>query len=59
MKSLTYTVILERNEDCGYTVAVPALRGCVTQGNTIAEALIFKVTAQPDIEAARASRRVA
>jgi predicted RNase H-like HicB family nuclease len=39
MKSLTYTVVLERNEDCGYTVTAPALEGCVTQGSTIAEAL--------------------
>ncbi len=39
MKSLTYTVVLERNEDGGYTVTVPALKGCVTQGDTIAEAL--------------------
>jgi len=35
----TYTVVLERNEDGGYTVSVPALKGCVTQGQTIAEAL--------------------
>jgi len=35
----TYTVVLERNEDGGYTVTVPALKGCVTQGQTIAEAL--------------------
>ena len=39
MKSLTYTVVLERNEDGGYTVSVPALKGCVTQGHNIAEAL--------------------
>lgn len=37
--SRTYTVVLERNEDGGYTVTVPALQGCVTQGHTIAEAL--------------------
>lgn len=37
--SRTYTVVLERNEDGGYTVTVPALHGCVTQGQTIAEAL--------------------
>ena len=37
--SRTYTVVLERNEDGGYTVIVPALQGCVTQGRTIAEAL--------------------
>ena len=36
---LTYTVVLERNEDCGYTVTVPALKGCVTQGATIADSL--------------------
>jgi len=35
----TYTVVLERNEDGGYTVTVPALRGCVTQGHSIAEAV--------------------
>ena len=34
-----YTVVLERNEDGGYTVTVPALRGCVTQGDNIADAL--------------------
>ncbi len=39
MKTLTYTVVLERNEDFGYTVTVPALKGCVTQGQTIAESL--------------------
>ncbi len=39
MKSLTYTVVLERNEDGGYTVTVPAIKGCVTQGHNIAEAL--------------------
>jgi len=36
----TYTVVLERNEDGGYTVTAPALEGCVTQGATIAEALM-------------------
>lgn len=35
----TYTVVLERNEDGGYTVTVPALKGCITQGQTIAEAV--------------------
>jgi predicted RNase H-like HicB family nuclease len=39
MKTMTYTVVLERNEGGGYTVTVPALRGCVTQGDTIAQAL--------------------
>jgi antitoxin HicB len=39
MESLTYTVILEKNEDNGYTVTVPALKGCVTQGSNIADSL--------------------
>lgn len=39
LASRTYTVVLERNEDGGYTVTVPALQGCITQGQTIAEAL--------------------
>lgn len=39
MKSYTFTVVLERNEDAGYTVTVPALKGCVTQGDSISEAL--------------------
>jgi len=34
-----YTVVLERNEASGYTVAVPALLGCITQGDNIADAL--------------------
>ena len=38
-KPLIYTVVLERNEGGGYTVTVPALKGCVTQGRNIADAL--------------------
>ena len=34
-----YTVILEREADGGYVVTVPVLPGCVTQGDTRAEAL--------------------
>ena len=34
-----YRVILERNELGGYTVTVPALPGCVTQGKDRREAL--------------------
>jgi predicted RNase H-like HicB family nuclease len=37
-----YTVILDPNskeEGGGYTVTVPALPGCITEGNTIEEAL--------------------
>ena len=39
MSTHRYTVVLERNEDGGYTITVPALRGCVTQGDNIADAL--------------------
>ena len=36
---MTYTAVLIREEDGGYSVSVPALRGCHTQGDTLAEAL--------------------
>jgi len=35
----TYTVILKAEPEGGYTVIVPALPGCLTCGDTIAEAL--------------------
>ncbi|HEY7242387.1 MAG TPA: type II toxin-antitoxin system HicB family antitoxin [Xanthobacteraceae bacterium] len=34
-----YTVVLEQEEDGGYVASVPALPGCVSQGDTRAEAL--------------------
>jgi len=35
-----YTVVLEPDlEEGGYTVTVPALPGCVTEGDTLEEAL--------------------
>ena len=34
-----YTVILEREEDGGYHAFVPALKGCITQGDTIEQVL--------------------
>ena len=36
---MKYRVILEPQEAGGYTVYVPALPGCVSQGETIEEAL--------------------
>ena len=36
---LTYVVNLEPQKDGGYTVTVPALKGCVSEGETIDEAL--------------------
>jgi predicted RNase H-like HicB family nuclease len=37
--ALHYTVVLEQETDGGYVVSVPALPGCVSQGDTRAEAL--------------------
>ena len=40
MKEYLYTVILEPDPtEGGYTVTVPALEGCVTQGETLEEAI--------------------
>lgn len=35
----TYTVILSSDPEGGFTVLVPALPGCVTEGETVLEAL--------------------
>ena len=35
-----FRVILEPNESGGYTVAVPLLPGCISEGDTKAEALV-------------------
>ena len=39
MEQLKYSIVLEREEDGGFVVTVPALPGCVTQGDTREEAL--------------------
>ena len=40
MSEYQYTIILDPDpEEEGYTVTVPALPGCVTQGETIEEAI--------------------
>jgi len=36
---MRYTVVLEQDFDGGYVASVPALPGCVSQGDTRAEAL--------------------
>ncbi|MFL5586141.1 MAG: type II toxin-antitoxin system HicB family antitoxin [Ktedonobacteraceae bacterium] len=42
MSEYSYTIILEPDPDeGGYTVTVPALPGCVTQGETIEEAIVM------------------
>jgi predicted RNase H-like HicB family nuclease len=47
MKSYSYTIHLQRAEEGGYVVTVPALPGCVTQGETFEEAVAM---AREDIE---------
>ena len=39
MKVAHYTAILEKEEDGGYHVFVPALRGCHSQGDTLEAAI--------------------
>ncbi len=36
---MRYTIVLQRENDGGYVVSVPALPGCVSQGDTREEAL--------------------
>jgi predicted RNase H-like HicB family nuclease len=36
---MKYTVVLKQEPDGGYVASVPALPGCVSQGDTRAEAL--------------------
>ncbi len=37
---MRYTVILERESDGGYVATVPALLGCVSQGDSRDQALV-------------------
>jgi len=36
---MKYTVLIEKGQESGYVAYAPALKGCVTQGTTEAEAL--------------------
>ncbi len=36
---MKFKIVLESSEDGGYTVTVPALPGCISEGNTREEAL--------------------
>lgn len=40
-KILEYTAIFEPAEEGGYVVSIPALPGCVSQGETFEEAVIM------------------
>ena len=39
MSHLRYTDLIEKNEDDGYTVTVPSLPGCISEGDTWDEAI--------------------
>ncbi len=39
MESMRYTVVLEQDPEGGYVAVVPALPGCVSQGDTRQQAL--------------------
>ena len=39
MKKYTFSVLIERDEDGGFTAQIPELKGCRTQGETITELL--------------------
>ena len=38
-KHLTYKVLLQKEPEGGYTVTVPALKGCVTYGENVEHAM--------------------
>jgi predicted RNase H-like HicB family nuclease len=38
-KEMKYTIIIEKGHESGYVAYAPALKGCVSQGKTKAEAL--------------------
>ena len=42
---MTYTVVFVREDDGGYCVHVPALKGCHTQGDDLPEAMRMAVEA--------------
>ncbi|WP_181391536.1 type II toxin-antitoxin system HicB family antitoxin [Methanospirillum stamsii] len=39
MNQLRYTVLIEKNEDDGYTVTVTSLPGCISEGDTWDDAI--------------------
>lgn len=41
MNALSYRIFLRQEPEGGYTVLVPTLPGCITYGETIAEAIIM------------------
>jgi predicted RNase H-like HicB family nuclease len=51
---MIFHVVLEPSEDCGYTVYVPSLPGCISEGDIVADALAniqqaIELYLEPDI----------
>ncbi len=53
-----FTVLLQEEIDGGYSVTVPALEGCQTQGESVEEALAMAVDAIEGNLAVRAERGI-
>lgn len=52
---MKFKVILEENEEGGFTIYVPSLPGCISEGNTKEEAIknikeAIQLYLEPDIE---------
>ena len=45
MRQYSFSVIFEPAEEGGYTVIVPSLPGCVTEGDTLEEAKLMAIDA--------------
>ena len=42
MQALSYRILLNKEPEGGYTVAIPSLPGCVTYGEGIEQAVLFR-----------------
>ncbi|MCK4733537.1 MAG: type II toxin-antitoxin system HicB family antitoxin [Methanophagales archaeon] len=41
---MRFTIMIERNEEGSYTVTVPSLPGCITEGDTWEEAIALHMS---------------
>ncbi len=56
--TVRFTVLLQEEIDGGYSVTVPALEGCQTQGDSVEEALAMAMDAIEGNLAVRAERGI-
>ena len=50
---MKFQVVLEPSDEGGYTAYVPALPGCISEGDTIDEAMANIILGQPDFGPAK------